>query len=192
MQTHNLLENQLSRDEQQTLRNKRAGMFIFQVSWIMAFLCMVVVNWQLRFSSNWKPEGTPEASPMIGALATVALVISTALVWRSVSAIRADAVQPFLIQWLGTIGLGLLFVGMMLYEWVSIQTGTKYSLTFRLMTGFHMVHALVIGGYMLGVYFNARQGTYDSVNNWAIEAGAKLWTFVLVAWMIFYVVIYWV
>jgi hypothetical protein len=32
---------------------------------------------------------------------------------------------------------------------------------------------------------------YGALNFWAVEAGAKLWYFVLVAWMLFYVVIYW-
>ena len=40
------------------LKNNRLGMNIFQVSWIMAFVAMIVVNWQLRFNySQWPPAG---------------------------------------------------------------------------------------------------------------------------------------
>jgi hypothetical protein len=54
-----------------------------------------------------------------------------------------------------------------------------------------MVHALVIGGYMFNVYIHGRQGMYGQFDFWAVEAGAKLWYFVLVAWALFYIVIYW-
>jgi heme/copper-type cytochrome/quinol oxidase subunit 3 len=190
MQKQDLLEEALSYEEQQDLRNKRAGMFIFQVSWIMAFLCLVVVNWQLRFSPNWKPEGTQEASTLIGLFATLTLIGSTVLVYRALQAMRTDDERAFEIQWAGAIALGALFVVVMIYEWLTIQTGTQYAQVFRLMTGFHMFHALVIGGYMAYVYQN--RAAYDGRNYWAVEAGAKLWYFVLVAWMIFYIVIYWI
>ena len=32
------------------LKNNRLGMTIFQISWIMIFFAMIIVNWQLRFS----------------------------------------------------------------------------------------------------------------------------------------------
>jgi heme/copper-type cytochrome/quinol oxidase subunit 3 len=192
MQKHALLEEQLQQDEALALKNNRTGMLIFQVSWIMAFVCMVVVNWQLRFSPNWQPEGTTTANPLVGLFATVTLGMSTLLVWRALKAIRQDDTRAFFIQWVGTIGLGGLFIVVMAVEWLTMPAGTQYALVFRLMTGFHMVHALVIGLYMLGVYHYARQGQYGVHNHWAVEAGAKLWYFVLVAWILFYIVIYWV
>lgn len=192
MQKHTLLEEQLRREEELALKNKRAGMLIFQISWIMAFICLVIVNWQLRFSNNWKPEGTPSVSVLLGIFATVALLISTFLVWRALNAIRADDTRAFSTQWAGAMALGVLFIAVMLAEWLMIQPGTQYAQVFRLMTGFHMFHALVIGVYMFSVYQYAQRGDYDAHNHWAVEAGAKLWYFVLVAWLLFYVVIYWV
>lgn len=193
MHKQSSIEEQLRQDEALVLKNNRLGMSIFQVTWIFAFLCMVVVNWQLRFSRNWKPEGTQEADFLIGLFATGTLCMSTFLVWRSMKAIRQDNLSVFLPQWLGAIGLALLFVAVMFFEWVTIaQPDTQYAQVFRLMTGFHMVHALVIGAYMMIVYFNARRGNYGADHHWAVEAGAKLWYFVLVAWFIFYIVIYWV
>lgn len=192
MQNQSLLEQQLSRDAELSLKNKRTGMFVFQVSWIMAFVCIVIVNWQLRFSATWRPPGTPEASPLIGIFATLALLVSAGLVWRAMQAIRADDTRAFLVQWGGALGLAALFVLVMAYEWLTIQTGTQYAQVFRLMTGFHVIHALVIGLYMALVLRNGGRGAYDAESYWAVEAGAKLWYFVLVAWLMFYVVIYWV
>jgi heme/copper-type cytochrome/quinol oxidase subunit 3 len=96
-----------------------------------------------------------------------------------------------LTQWIGAIGLGFVFVVVIAYEWLTIDSGTQYGQVFRLMTGFHMVHALIIGGYMFNVYIHGRKGMYGQFDFWAVEAGAKLWYFVLVAWALFYIVIYW-
>jgi len=192
MQNQNLLEDNLTREELQALRNKRAGMFIFQVSWIMAFLCLVMVNWQLSYSADWLPEGAERASLLPATFATGALLLSCFLARRALSAIQDDDRPRFLIEWLGTVGLGGLFIGVMVFEFFSIAPGSQYAQVFRLMTGFHMVHAFVIGAYLLGVYFQARDGHYGSLDSWAIEAGVKLWYFVFIAWAIFYVTIYWI
>jgi len=191
-----LLEDELTREELQDLRNKRTGMFIFQVSWIMAFLCLVMVNWQLSFSREWLPEGAERMSVLPATFATATLLLSAFLARRGLQAIRADDRSSFLREWAVALGLGSLFVMVMLYEWIAINNtsaaGTQYAQVFRLMTGFHMVHAVAIGGYMFSVWQGARAGHYGPLNFWAVEAGLKLWYFVFIAWMIFYGVIYFV
>ena len=185
------LEENLSREELQALKNKRTGMFIFQLSWMMAFVCMVIINWQLRFSPQWIEPDTETANALLGTVATVALLVSAVLVRRALSAIAVDNQAQFLSQWLAAIGLGAGFVAVMLYEWSALTPGTQYVQVFRLMTGFHIVHAGAIGLYMVRVYGNGRAGHYGRTDYWAVEAGAKLWYFVLVAWIMFYMVIYW-
>lgn len=191
MQDQAALEENLSREELQALKNKRTGMFIFQISWMMAFVTMVVINWQLRFSPKWLEPDTQTASPFLGSVATAALLVSTFLVRRAVSAIQANEQARFLWQWLTAIGLGAGFVAIMVYEWSALTPGTQYVQVFRLMTGFHIVHAVVIGLYLVQVFRNGRAARYGPTDYWAVEAGAKLWYFVLVAWMLFYMVIYW-
>ncbi len=187
-----LLEDHLTREELQALRNRRTGMFIFQVSWIMVFISLVVVNWQLRFSPSWLPEGVEPVSPIPATLATGSLLLSGVLTRRAQHAIQADNRRAFLTLWQGLLALGSLFILIIAYEWAVIKPGTQYAQVFRLMTGFHIFHAFVIGIYLLVVYQNGREGQYGQYNFWAVEAGAKLWYFVVVAWMLFYIVIYWI
>ena len=83
------------------------------------------------------------------------------------------------------------------YEFINVSEAalaTQYGVTLRLMTGFHFVHALAIVGVMLYVFRNARSGAYsgDPRDSWAVEGTAKLWYFVTVAWILFYVVLYWI
>ena len=62
------------------------------------------------------------------------------------------------------------------------------------MTGFHVVHALAIMAVMLRVYRGGSRGEYSGGEHaaWAVEGAAKLWYFVVVAWLLFYVVLYWI
>jgi len=43
---------------------------------------------------------------------------------------------------------------------------------------------------MVNVLNKGRAGAYNAVDNWGVEGAAKLWYFVVVAWILFYVVLY--
>lgn len=188
-----LLELGLTRQEQQALQNKRAGIFIFQASWILTFVCLVIVNWQMRFSSNWMPNPDDRMGILISTIATAILGGSTLMVRQAVKVVNNQNLSQFLRLWLMSIILGGAFVVLIGYEWVIIPTGTQYAQVFRVMTGFHIIHAVSIGFYLGLVYVNGRKRVYNANDYlWAVEAGAKLWYFVLVAWLLFYVVIYWI
>ena len=180
------------------LKNNRLGMNIFQVSWIMAFVAMIVVNWQLRYSyAQWPPVGVTAFDPLLPSIATLSLLLSSLLVQRGLKTLRAGSITMFLTQWRSSVGLGLIFMGIIIYEFLGVSEAamaTQYGVTFRLMTGFHFVHALAILAIMIRVYQQGGAGSYsgDEYNSWAVEGAAKLWYFVTFAWLLFYVVLYWI
>jgi heme/copper-type cytochrome/quinol oxidase subunit 3 len=187
---HDLLEQrELSREELQNLRNLRTGVTIFQLSWIMVFVCLIVANLQLRGNFvSWPPPGVAPLDPLPPTLATIGLLLSAVLAHRGLRAIQNDKRDSFKTQWRIAIALGVIFVAIMAFEWVIIPFSGQYSTLFRVMTAYHAVHALVIGYIMIRIYRNA--AAYDQVHNWAVEASAKLWYFVVVAWIMFYAVLY--
>lgn len=192
------------------LKNKRNGVAIFQASWILAFVCLAVVNLQLRAASpEWPPLGVEKLDAVLPTVATLALLLSVPLIRRGVRAISADGVASFLVQWRAALLLGAGFIALMAFEWLTVTPVpevrltlanretittalTQYNAIFRVMTAFHMFHALVIGGYMINVWRSARRGEVGAADYWPAEAGAKLWYFVVIAWMLFYVVLYWI
>ena len=180
------------------LKNNRLGMSIFQASWIMVFLAMIVVNWQLRYSyGQWPPAGVAAFDPLLPSLATVLLLLSSFLVQRGLVAWRGGLSGVFYSSWGLAMALGVGFMALILREFVTVSAAalaTQYGVTLRLMTGFHIVHALAILGVMLAVYRRARAGDYRGGENaaWALEGAAKLWHFVTVAWILFYIVLYWI
>ncbi|MEP7292690.1 MAG: cytochrome c oxidase subunit 3 [Chloroflexota bacterium] len=189
MQRDVLERGELSQRELQDLRNKRTGVTIFQLSWMLVFVCLIMVNLQIRVNfASWPPPGVAPLDRLLPTLATVGLLVSAWLTRAGRRAIANDQRGVFRTNWRIALGLGALFIGVMAFEWVSVPITGQYSTLFRVMTAFHAVHALIIGYILLRVYRSAEQ--YDSVHHWAVEAAAKLWYFVVVAWILFYAVLY--
>jgi heme/copper-type cytochrome/quinol oxidase subunit 3 len=85
----NLTEHYLTREELIALKNKRLGMTIFQISWIMAFICLVIVNLQLRGSyTSWPPPGVEKLGIVLPTLATAGLGVSVFLARRGLQMLR--------------------------------------------------------------------------------------------------------
>lgn len=193
----NLIDRQRSAEERRAreaalaLKNKRIGVTIFQISWIMVFICLVVVNLQIRSNfPEWPPVGTQALNPLLPTLATIGLIVSGILTARGLSALRRDDRAAFMRQWQIALILGIGFIVVMAIEWVSVPFSEQYSSVFRVMTAFHALHALVIGVLMLNVRNKAQAGAYSAEDNWDVEAAAKMWYFVAIAWLLFFTVLY--
>lgn len=185
-------EQELSRHELQKLRNNRTGLTIFQFSWILVFVCLIVVNLQMRSTVvSWPPPGIERPSAVLPVVATVALLLSSVFVHRALGRIRAGDNATANTNLLTTLGLALAFVAIMVYEWTIFPSGAgQYGAISRLMIGFHGVHALAIGAFLVRLRGRIAAGAYERNNHWAVEAGVKLWDFVTVAWMLFFVFLY--
>ncbi len=195
------------REEQLKLNNRRLGLLVFQLSWMMAFIALIIVNWQLRFSyPSWPPPNVKAMGVTLPTIATLALLASAVLARVALRSVKGNQLMRFITQWRTVLGLGGVFVVIMVIEWLSVQMGTQYGTVFRLMTAFHTLHAVAIGAYMFNILRNAQhaqavlQGQltndgravfYHAENYWAVEAASRLWDFVFIAWLLFYVVLYW-
>lgn len=155
----------------------------------MVFVALIFVNLQLRGGApTWPPPGVNQLEPVIPTAMTLALIVSGFLLRRGVRAVKRDDNDTFRANWRTAIILGVIFIVVMALEWVTVPYSGQYSDLFRLMVGFHGLHALVIGIFLVRVYRKA--GDYNAVNFWPVEGGASLWYFVVIAWLLFYAVLY--
>jgi cytochrome c oxidase subunit 3 len=187
-----MMEQQLSRKELQDLRNRRTGLAIFQATWIIVFIVLILAQFDIRArSETWPPPGVDKPSLILPTIATVVLIVSSVLVRRASNAVKVGDHESFVSQWRIVIGLGVLFVAIMATQWISAPFGApgQYGVIFRVLIGYHGFHALVIGAFMVSVYRKAEQ--YGPTNFWPVEAAGKLWNWVTVIWILFYLVLYW-
>lgn len=176
-------------------RNNRMGLAIFQGSWIMAFVCLALIYVLMGAAPGWRPEDGQRPGILIPTIATVALLVSTWLARHAWQAVTRDEVQRFLNEWMIAIGLAGVFFVIMLTQFFALTPAAndlQYVELYRLMIGYHAIHTLVIGGMMIQVWRYGKAGRYHSGNHWTVEAALKLWYFVTAAWLIFYVVLYWI
>jgi len=199
-------QRRAEREAQQSIDNRRLGVLIFQISWMMAFVALVMVNWQLRFSyESWPPPNVRAMGVLLPSVATLLLFCGVVAARRARRAVEEDQQTTFRRLWWAVLLTGVVFVAIMAYEWWRVgvvdAADTQYQAVFRLMTGFHMLHAVVVGGFIAYILNNARLAArypdddtlvrYGPGNSWAVEAAVKLWDFVFAAWLLFYVVLYW-
>ncbi|MEL6524554.1 MAG: cytochrome c oxidase subunit 3, partial [Chloroflexota bacterium] len=101
---------------------------------------------------------------------------------------------PFRQTWLFAIVTGIAFTLVMVQQYFVIPFGdapeVRFGMIYRLMIGYHAIHAIVTLVMMWQVYRLSADHRYNSENVWAVEGSAKLWYFVIVAWLMFYVVLY--
>lgn len=185
-----------AREAEIRLRNNQLGITIFQWSWIMVFVCLVVMYWQMGFNPGWRPTPEQAPSPVLPTLATISLIASAFFGHRALNQARAtipNSQPQFRQSWLIAIGLGAAFLVVMAQQYLTVpisDDGQQFGYVYRLLIGYHVLHAVVIGAMMLQIWRLGRDGRYHSEHNWPIEATKRLWDFVVVAWLLFYAVLY--
>jgi cytochrome c oxidase subunit 3 len=98
------------------------------------------------------------------------------------------------LWWLGaTIGLGVLFLGLQLYDYSQLGFGLKdgvFGTLFYVMTGIHMAH--VIGGviFLALVFGQGLRGRLSPMHHDPLAAGAIYWDFVDVVWLCLFTTFY--
>lgn len=190
-----------AREHAQRMSNNRLGITILQISWMMTFIALIVVYWQLGFSEGWRPSADLAPNPIIPAVATLVIIISGYFArqgWKIALHTEAKSKvnhQPAFQQpWLIAIILGFIFFGMMIQQLFAIPFGDapelRFTMIYRLMIGYHALHALVTLLMMGHIYRSGADHRYNEANYWALEGMAKLWYFVIIAWLLFYAVLY--
>jgi len=161
--------------------------------------------WPQFVDSTWPTAGpvaheafTPMGAWGIPAFNTLLLLTSGAtLTWAHHALLKGNRAQ-LKKGLLATIGLGVVFLGFQMYEYVHAYNDLNlrmdsgiYGSTFYLLTGFHGLH-VTIGAIMLTVmYFRINAGHFTPDSHFAFEATAWYWHFVDVVWLFLFVVVYW-
>ena len=138
----------------------------------------------------WPPPGVSLAALGPGLLATAALLTSAVLVWRGLKMARAADFGGLVREWTIGLALGAAFVVIAAAQWASVSPDNAYGMAFRVMVGYHLLHAVAVGLFMVTVIRSVRAGRVTVRDLWRVEAGARLWYFVAVAWVLFFVPLY--
>lgn len=170
------------------------GMVLFLVSEGFLFGALFIIYYYLRAYSlpNWPPAGV-ELHLLIPTVNTFVLLASSLTFFLAIRSIRQGSPSA-LAGWLaGTAVLGVLFVGLKLYEWTSNTFGPwnhAYGSIYYTLTGFHAVHVLAGVGIVLALLVRALRGRFSATRHLAVEVGGLYWHFVDGVWLVVYSTIF--
>ncbi len=193
----------------------RYGMILFIVSEVMFFAAWFWVFFELALFHDvragegwdgtaigadfagwetWPPPGVetfdPFHLPLINTL--ILLLSGTTVTWAHHALQHGDRKGARLGLAL-TVGLGLMFTGVQVYEYTHAYfdfSGNLYGATFFMATGFHGAH-VIIGTIFLAVCLaRLMAGHFTPQKHFGFEAAAWYWHFVDVVWLFLFVFIY--
>jgi cytochrome c oxidase subunit 3 len=133
----------------------------------------------------------------IPALNTALLLASGVTITYAHHALIANNRKGLIWGLVATIGLGVVFLGFQVYEYVHAYTDLNLKLssgvfgsTFYLLTGFHGFH-VTLGAIMLTVIlFRCMKGHFKPDSHFGFEAVAWYWHFVDVVWLGLFIFVY--
>jgi heme/copper-type cytochrome/quinol oxidase subunit 3 len=193
-------EERLQQQAELRLRNNRLGVTVFQFSWIMAFLALIFAYWLLGFSEGWRPSPELAPNPLLPTIATFVLLASGFLARQALKVVERTEPKAkhgqkpaFNNLWLGALALGIVFFVMMMQQFSAMpydSEAARFGMLYRVMIGYHAIHAVVTLFMFFQVWRFGADHRYNSANVWAVEGTTKLWYFVIVAWLLFFAVLY--
>jgi cytochrome c oxidase subunit 3 len=170
------------------------GLLTFLISESLMFGALFASYLIYRGNSvTWPPEGT-EVELLVPAINTIILISSSFVIHRGDNAIKKNDVSGLRLWYLATAGMGLIFLGGQVYEYLSLGYGLTtnvFSNCFYIMTGFHGLHVLVGVLLILGVVWRSRRaGHYSESKHTGVEMAEIYWHFVDVIWIILFGLLY--
>jgi cytochrome c oxidase subunit 3 len=135
-----------------------------------------------------------EVNQPLGLALTSLLLLSSLTAYQAEAAAAHGDQASFRRNILATIGMGVLFLAGVGFEWHEayqhFPPSTGYGTVLFTLTGVHATHVLS-GILVLGVVFaRGRRVAFGPQNYWAVEGAVKWWHFVDVAWVFIYPTLY--
>jgi len=185
----------------------KLGMWIFIFTEILLFggLFLVYAIMRNSFSAEFH-QAAHHLNAFIGAINTVVLLVSSATVAMSISAIQKGDKKRALILLFITLLCAAAFMVNKYFEWghkihIGLYPGSELMLTlshgqvmffslYYFMTGLHMFH-LVVGGIILTiVMIKVQNGTINAGRYVLLENGGLYWHLVDLIWIYLFPLLY--
>jgi nitric oxide reductase NorE protein len=133
--------------------------------------------------------GVGVANTLILLTSSLCLVVALGAIRSGAKAIATKAVSA-------TIGCGLVFVGLKVYEYVSLATSghgpgaNDFFLYYFILTGLHLFHVCVGIGVLVILLTQTRRDEFSATRMAAIEGGACFWHLVDLLWIFLFALLY--
>lgn len=196
---HAFVSHFWSRESSGQSANKlRWGMLAFLGSELATFGALFGYYFYIR-AGNWSSifVGIPTLTGSLVLINTTLLIASSITLHYAHVAIRNDKRKKFIGGLLGTLLLGVVFIGGQVYEYYEFIIHEGFTLTsgifasaFFGLTGLHGIH-VSLGAVLIGVVtLRGLLGQYSADRHVSVSTASMYWHFVDVVWIFLVVVLY--
>ncbi len=196
---HAFVSHFWSRESSGQSANKlRWGMLAFLGSELATFGALFGYYFYIR-AGNWGSifVGIPTLTGSLVLINTTLLIASSVTLHYAHVAIRNNKRKKFIGGLLGTLLLGIVFIGGQVYEYYEFIIHESFTLTsgifasaFFGLTGLHGVH-VSLGAVLIGVVtLRGLLGQYSADRHVSVSTASMYWHFVDVVWIFLVVVLY--
>lgn len=178
----------------------------------VGFICFLISEWMLFFSffwayfhmalspaveigCIWPPKGinppTPWGIPLFN---TAILIGSGSFVNTCHHAIRARLGNTAIITLSITVGLGVLFTLLQLFEYINMHftiADSVYGSCFFMLTGLHGLHVIVGTIFLFIQLIRLRAYHFTNTHHLGFLFASWYWHFVDVIWILVWFIVYW-
>jgi cytochrome c oxidase subunit III len=169
------------------------GTVLFLASELLFFGGLFAAYFTLRARTSPWPPPDADLDVALATVGTAILAISSFTMQRGVARGREGEIGRLRWWTLATMALGVIFLGIQLFDWNSLDFGISshaYGTLFYAMTGFHGLHVLAGVVLMVVVLGRSVQGAYRDGQIDGAEAVAYYWHFVDVVWIALYATLF--
>lgn len=175
----------------------KLGMWVFLASEVMLFGAFISAYIVLRLGSpNFGVPPEEVLGRPLATLNTFLLIVSSFTMVLALAAIQRDDRRAFARRMIATIGLGVLFLVIKMFEYhhkiaegLTISSGLFGSFYFTL-TGLHALH--IVGGLAFNGYVLAGglSGRFNAAHHERVEYAGLYWHFVDLVWVVLFPIFY--
>jgi cytochrome c oxidase subunit 3 len=171
-----------------------ASEFMFFVAFFWAFFGAALFPTE-AIEFVWPPKNIHTIPAFdLPFLMTMILLLSGCTVTWAHHAILENKVEEAAKALGITVGLGVIFLGFQVYEYVHAHFGFTEGIfpsTFFMATGFHGFHVFVGTVFLAVCWLRMAKGEFTAEKHFGFEAAAWYWHFVDVVWLFLFVAVYW-
>ncbi|MDA8192920.1 MAG: cytochrome c oxidase subunit 3 [Thermaerobacter sp.] len=176
-------------DPAYVLRGVRTGFGVFLASQTVVFITIIAVRFLMAYGS------VGPYSQALGAVITVLMVASALVARTSRQAVKNGDLSAMAGRLVVALALGAAAFLLVLLEWVALrQSGIAMTTptleVYFTLTGFWLLYALIGGFLLIAARARGLRVGYTAASHWDLEAATYFWTFVALAWIAVYLVLY--
>jgi cytochrome c oxidase subunit 3/cytochrome o ubiquinol oxidase subunit 3 len=180
-----------------TLAARQWGMLSFLLSEVAIFSTLIVTYLFYLGKDTVGPMPAEALSLSLVLCTTACLLASSATIHKAERTLEHGTQQGFLVWWLATILLGVLFLLGTAYEWHGLITQHDLTIsrnlfgsTYYTLVGLHAIHVTVGVVVMLIVFGLAASRHVTSANRSGVQLVGWYWHFVDAVWLVVFTVVY--